>query len=253
MLVESGYTLIEVLDLARHTRAHLTARAIGTNATWNADGSRAVFRRFNVPFWVATDGSGETGTVPGGTFNDFPSSAGPNVDSILVVRIHPETSGDIFLMSINGIFEPRPLVVTPAYEGGPELSPDGRWLLYQSDASGQPEVYVRRYPNLDRQWQVSEGGGVQPRWSHNSREIYYRSGLGVVAVTLDASRGEPAFGKPATLFRGEYAFGGNVSIANYDVMPDGRFIMLRQSGSSVLGRVVTNWTNELNRILATGR
>ena len=99
-------------------------------------------------------------------------------------------------MSISGAFEPKPLIVTPAYDGGAQLSPDGHWLLYQSDASGRAEIYVRRYPALDRQWQVSEGGGVQARWSRNSREIYYRSGKHIVAVSLDASGAEPAFGKP---------------------------------------------------------
>ena len=110
-------------------------------------------------------------------------------------------------MSISGAFEPKPLIVTPAYEGGAQLSPDGRWLLYQSDASGRPEIYVRRYPGLDRQWQVSDGGGIQARWSRNNREIYYRSGRRIVAATLDASGAEPVFGKPVALFADDYDFG----------------------------------------------
>ncbi len=66
---------------------------------------------------------------------------------------------------------------------------------------------MRRYPGLDRQWQVSDGGGIQPRWSRNSREIYYRSGQRIVAVTLDASGAEPVFGKPVALFADDYDFG----------------------------------------------
>ena len=187
LLVESGGNVIEALDLARGTRARLTAAAFGTIfSTWSADGNRVVFRRFNSPFWAGADGSGDAGPLPAATVNDFPSSPGPDPDSIIVVRIRPETSGDVFLMSISGAFEPKPLIVTPAYEGGAQLSPDGRWLLYQSNASGQAEIYVRRYPALDRQWQVSEGGGVQARWSRNSREIYYRSGQRIVAVPIDA-------------------------------------------------------------------
>src|SRR4029077_1887712 len=121
-----------------------------------------VFRRFGVPFWAAADGSGNSGPVPGGTVNDYPTSPGPTPDAVLTLRVSPETSADVFLMSMSGAFEPKPLIVTPAYDGGAPLSPDGRWLVYQSDTSGQPEIYVRRYPALDRQWQVSEGGGVQP-------------------------------------------------------------------------------------------
>jgi hypothetical protein len=75
----------------------------------------------------------------------------------------------------------------------------------------------------------------------------------MMAVALDASGREPAFGKPAALFADEYDFGQNISIANYDVTRDGRFIMLRRGthGSSTL-RIVIHWTEEMKRILAAG-
>jgi eukaryotic-like serine/threonine-protein kinase len=184
--------------------------------------------------------------------NDYPSSPGPDPDTILVGRIQPETSGDIFLMSISGKFQPKPLLATPAYEGVPELSPDGHWLLYQSNESGQPEIYVRRYPALDRQWQVSEGGGVQARWSTAGREIYYRSSQHLMAVAVDPSGAEPRFGKPAALFADEYDFGQAISIANYDVTRDGRFIMLRRGSHGSSLRVVIHWAEELKQILAAG-
>jgi len=253
LLTDLGGSVVETLDLARGTRARLTAAALGTSfSTWAADGSRVVFRRFNAPFWVAADGSGESARLPAGAVNDFPSSPGPDPDSVIVVRIRPETSGDVFLMSISGAFEPRPLIVTPAYDGGPQLDPDGRWLLYQSNASGQHEIYVRPYPELDRQWQVSEGGGVQARWSRGGREIYYRSGQHVVAVSFDGSGAEPTLGTPKALFRDDYEFGTGISIPNYDVTPDGRFVMLRRDPSAGKLRLVVNWTEELKRILAEG-
>jgi len=55
----------------------------------------------------------------------------------------------ILVLSISGKFQPKPLLVTPAYEGGAQLSPDGRWMVYQSNETGQPEIYVRRYPALE--------------------------------------------------------------------------------------------------------
>jgi Tol biopolymer transport system component len=253
LLIESQASVIETLDLARGTRAKLTPAALGTSfSTWTADGEGAVFRRFNVPFWAAADGSGKAGAVPAGLINDYPSAPGPDRDSILDVRIQPESSGDIYLLSISGKFQPKPLLMTPAYEGGPQFSPDGRWLLYQSNESGQPEIYVRRYPALDRAWQVSEGGGVQARWSSTSREIYYRGGQRMMAVALDASRAEPAFGKPTALFTDEYDFGQGLSIANYDVTREGRFIMLRRGPQGGRMRLVTNWTEELKQIIAAG-
>jgi serine/threonine-protein kinase len=253
LLVESQGSHIEILDLLRGTHATLTAPAMGTSfSTWTADGKGVVFRRFNVPFWTAADGSGRAGPMPAGQINDYPSSRGPDPDTILVGRIQPETSGDIFLMSISGKFQPKPLLVTPAYEGGPELSPDGHWILYQSNQSGQPEIYVRRYPAMDRQWQVSEGGGVQARWSSRGREIYYRGGQRMMAVAVALSGAEPTFGKPSALFADEYDFGQAISIANYDVTRDGRFIMLRRGSHGSSLRVVIHWAQELKQILAAG-
>jgi dipeptidyl aminopeptidase/acylaminoacyl peptidase len=251
LLVENGGSSIEALDLVRGTRARLTAAPNTLYSMWSADGTRLVLRRTNAPFWIASDGSGAIAAVPGGTVNDYPSSAGPDPDSFIAVRVMPETSGDIFLISMSGAFEPKRLVVTPAYEGGAQLSPDGRWLLYQSDTSGRPEIYVRRYPGLDRPWQVSDGGGIQARWSRNSREIYYRSGGRLVAVTVDASGADPVFGKPVALFGDDYNFGPGASIANYDVTIDGRFIMIRRGASGGKLRVVLNWTEELKQLLAS--
>jgi eukaryotic-like serine/threonine-protein kinase len=253
LLVESQGSVIETLDLLRGTQAKLTAPALGTSfASWTADGEGVVFRRFNVPFWTAADGSGKAGPVPAGLINDYPSSPGPDPDTILDVRIQPETSGDIFLLSLSGKFQPKPLLATPAYEGGPELSPDRHWMLYQSNESGQPEIYVRRYPAMDRQWQVSEGGGVQARWSSTGREIYYRGGQSMMAVAVNSSGSEPTFGKPAALFADEYDLGQALSIPNYDVTRDGRFIMLRRGSHGSSLRVVIHWTEELKQILAAG-
>lgn len=253
LLVEDGGISVVTLDLLRGTRSRLTAAALGTSfSTWTADSRGVVFRRLNIPFWTAADGSGNSGPVPSGQENDYPSSPGPDADSILAVRLQPETSGDIFLLSVSGKFAPKPLIVTPAYEGGPELSPDGRWLLYQSNASGQAEIYVRRYPALDRAWQVSGGGGVQTRWSGTGQEIYYRNGQRMMAVAFNGRGAEPAFGKPTPLFADEYDFGQGVSIANYDVTRDGRFIMLRRIPHGGNLSAVVNWTEELKRILAAG-
>jgi serine/threonine protein kinase len=253
LLVESGSSVIEALDLVRGTHAHLTSAAFGTSySTWNWDGSRVVLRRFNLPFSAMSDGSAAPVPLAAATTNDYPSAAGPDSDSVLVVRVRPESSGDVFLMSISGAFAPKPLIATPTYEGGPQLSRDGRWLLYQSNASGQAEIYVQRYPALDRPWQVSAGGGLQARWGRNSKEIYYRGERHIMAVPMDPSGVNPTFGKPTALFADEYDFGPGVSIANYDVTPDGHFIMLRRGTNGGKLRVVVNWTEELKQILARG-
>jgi serine/threonine protein kinase/Tol biopolymer transport system component len=253
LLLESDSTVIEVLDLARGTHMHLTAPALGTAfATWLTGGERVLFRRFSVPTWVAADGSGKDGLLPDATARDYPSAAGPDADSVLVVRAQPDTAGDIFLMSITGAFEPRPLIATRAYEGGPQLSPDGRWLLYQSNMTGTAEILVRRYPQLDRAFQVSAGGGAQPRWNPATMEICYRSGGRIVAVPFDGRGAEPVIGIPLPLFADEYEFGQGISIPNYDITRDGRFLMLRRGDRSGTLRAALHWTEELQRILSAG-
>ena len=253
LMVEKGSSEIETLDLERGTQTAVAAAAPGTEfATWTADGKGVVFRRFNVPFWTAADGSGNAGALASGQTYDYPSAPGPDSDSVLVVRRLPKMSGDIYLLSISGKFSPKPLIATPAFEGGPQLSPDGHWLLYQSDTSGRAEIYVRRYPALDRAWTVSEGGGVQGRWARSGKEIYYRNGQRMMAVAFNARGAEPAMGKPTALFADDYELGQGISIPNYDVTRDGRFIMLRRVPNGGTLRLVLNWTEELKRIVAAG-
>jgi hypothetical protein len=238
------------VNLKRGTRAPLTTAAPGTGfCVWNRDGSRIVYRRFNSPFWMSADGSGQQGEVKGAVTIDYPSAPGPDPDSVLVTRVQPETAGDVFLLSLSRAFAPRPLLSSRAYEGGAQLSPDGRWLAYASNESGQFEIHVRRFPELDRQWQVSEGGGTQPRWSATGREIYYRGGPTLTAVPFDGRAEEPVMGKPQALFRDEYDLGLGATLANYDVTPEGRFLMLRRDAQGGHLRIILNWTEELKRKL----
>ena len=253
LLVENYGTEMSVFDFARGTLERLSPAAYGTNfGTWSADGARVMFRMFNTPVWANADGSGKTTPVPGGYVNNYPAAPGPDADSIFIVRIVEGGSGDIALVSLSGAFAAKSIVATPGYDGGPTLSPDGRWLLFVSTMSGQPEAYVKPYPALDRQWQVSAGSGTQVRWSRNGREIYYRSRQHFVAVSFTATGNEPAIGKPVNLFADTYDYGTGISIPNYDVTPDGRFILTkREAGDSGL-QLGLNWTSQLERILAAG-
>ena len=253
LLVTVAESTLEAFDLARGTRARLAAAAWGTSfPSWTADASRVVVRRFGLPTSMMADGSGEPTRVPSLGTPDYPSGPGHDADSVVVSSVRPETSGDVYLVSLSGAFEPKPLVVTRAYEGGAHLSPDGRWLLYQSNESGQMEAYVRPYPALDRRWQVSEGGGLQARWSRNGAEIYYRSNGKFMAVAMQSTGAAPVFAKPVALFADEYAFGLGITAANYDVTPDGRFMLVGFNSRGAALRAVINWTEELKKIIADG-
>ena len=127
-------------------------------------------------------------------------------------------------------------------------------MAYESDESGQPQVYVRPFPAVDTgRWQVSTGGGTQPLWARSGRELFYRSGDAVMSVAIQSSSDFVAR-NPVVLFRGQYA--PSLSGRNYDVSPDGRrFLMLKvgagadaQNTSSARFVVVENWFEDVRRL-----
>jgi serine/threonine-protein kinase len=145
------------------------------------------------------------------------------------------TGRDIWIKHADPDSVPRPLLDSPADERAVALSPDGRWIAYQSDASGQNEVYVRPFPDVTAgQWQISVGGGSAPLWARDGRELYYvNPALDLVAV--DLTRGPTRAGARKTLFS---MLGLRLS-TNYtwfDIHPDGRFLMVRESLSE--GRLI---------------
>jgi hypothetical protein len=200
--------------------------------------------------WTAADGSGHPQPIAGSrSVADIPGSVSPDGDTLAFIR-QTETSGDVYVLSLRGAFQPRPVVNTSAYEGGPQFSPDGRLIAYASDESGQMQVYVRPFPGLDRRWQVSTQGGTQPLWNKNGNEIFYRNGNKMMAVNISSS-GDLTLSQPRQLFEQRYAF-QNISVANYDVSSDGqRFVMVKDEAGSGPLNVVLNWFEELKARVPT--
>jgi serine/threonine-protein kinase len=135
-----------------------------------------------------------------------------------------------------------------------DISPDGEWMAYQSNESARTEVYVRPLPNPQaRRWQVSTGGGSQPVWSRDGRELFYLDGDGVLTgVPVRPTAAAFSSGNPARLLERAYFFGATGR--NYDVSSDGRrFLMIKEreadpaTASDLV--VVENWFGELKRSL----
>ena len=134
---------------------------------------------------------------------------------------------------------------TPASEVAPALSPDGRWLAYSSDESGQYEVYVRALSGGER-YLVSDGG-TEPAWSADGQELFYRHGPGLIAASV---RGGTVF---TVISRTELFSDPDYEVdpthANYDVAPDGRhFAMVRHVGGANALTVTLNLFATLDRI-----
>ena len=159
---------------------------------------------------------------------------------------------DIHLLWLDGSGRVESLVHSSATDANAEVSPDDRWLAYDSDESGQFEIYVRPFPDAARaRWQVSVGGGRQPLWSRDGRELFYRDFSGAllsVPVVL-----APTFGAGAPrkiLDDAGYAGDGRfLSGRTYDISRDGRhFLMLKYLPSASPSLVfVLNWTAELTQ------
>jgi Tol biopolymer transport system component len=162
---------------------------------------------------------------------------------------------DIYLMTLDGTRKSEPLIHGPANELTAEVSPNGRWPVYESDESGQFEVYVRPFPDAYRgsRWQISAAGGRQPVWSHDGRELFYRDYSGAV-MSVPIATG-PGFvpGRPVRLIEGTGYTGAGAqgSGRTYDVSPDGsRFLMVQTGDQSTTPLVVVlNWFEELERLV----
>jgi hypothetical protein len=172
------------------------------------------------------------------------------------------TNYDLKTLSLTGTQTAATVLTsTPRRESNPELSPDGRWLAYESDESGRLEVYVRPFPSFDSgRWQISNSGARNPLWSRNGRELFFMAGGRMMAVPVSpGSVKEFTYGRPAELFSTAPFYIGNqpgraaIIGRPYDVAPDGRFIFIKQPPGLAADAqtivVVENWIDEVRQRL----
>lgn len=223
---------------------------------WSPDGRYLAFgsERSGVSnvYRQLADGSGEPEHLFDSAALQIPVSYAPDGRLLVSVGV-PGQQRDIYLMNLDGARKSEPLIHSKANELNGEVSPDGRWVAYDSDESGQFEIYVRPFPDAygGSRWQVSASGGRQPVWSRDGRELFYRSYSGaVMAVPVSTS---PVFapGRPEKVFEGGYAgSGASGGGRTFDISPDGkRFLMLKAASRQEMEIVVVlNWFEELRRL-----
>ena len=220
---------------------------------WTPDGDRVVFRSNREGsrglFWKAADGRGavEPLLIDERTDALSPHDWSPDRRELIFSYVVPNTGRDIGVLAMEGERSWRPLLDSAANEGDVVVSPNGRWLAYASDETGQSEVYVERFPDLGNREQVSTDGGRGPVWSRDGSELFYLdlSGSRMLVLPLDS---EPSLtpGTPAVAFEGAYRQAGT---RTYDLAPDGRFVMITLGAGSIV--VVENWLDELRRLVPT--
>jgi len=196
--------------------------------------------------WIDSDGRSEPLLRSPGFGNwEFPTSWSADGAWIAYTRMSAAApSADVFLFPTRGPREPVALLDTPEHEFGAAFSPDSRWIAFVAHRSEHDEVYVAAFPGPGPWIQISTAGGVEPVWSRDGSELYYREGSRLMAVTLPSRSPERA-SAPRVLFEGPFertSMGGGM--ANYDVSADGRrFVMVRRK-AGVMPRtiqLVLNW------------
>jgi serine/threonine-protein kinase len=243
-----------IQDTRRSTFTRLTSQQSETASfpVWTPDGKQIVFRTPTGLRSIETDGSGRSRAIAETTSRDFPSSVSPDGGTLAVARLTPESSADIYVLSLTGDPAPRVLITGPAFEGGPQFSPDGRWMAYVSNDSGQFQVYLRRYPGAESRWPVSTDGGTSPLWNHAGTELFYRNGNKMMVVSVSTTT-DVTLATPRVIFEQRYAYGNTTSLTNYDVSADGqRFLMVKRESGVAYLNVVLNWFSELTRLAPGG-
>jgi eukaryotic-like serine/threonine-protein kinase len=245
---------IWVLETERNTVDRLTAgHGIHINPVWSPDG-RTILFSFGAPFnifRVGADGAAAEERVTQSPENQYISDWSHDGRFILFGQVAGDTGSDIWSLEIAPDGKPSPGASPRAYIRAPfnqreaRFSPDDRWVAYESDDSGQAEVYVQGFPDARERLHVSTGGGRFPEWGGAGRELYYVSKSGKLMV-VDLKFGERSVqaSVPRELFAVEPAFAG----APYEAAPDGRrFLTKVARNSSEPLNVIVNWPALMSR------
>jgi tRNA A-37 threonylcarbamoyl transferase component Bud32 len=292
---EHGNTDIWILDLARETSRRLTF-VPGMNGLplWTPDGRHVVFMSDRTGvlnlYGQRADGIGPLSRLTATRNSQWPSSISPDGRSLFGFDFVAPTGWDLIRIDLSnwrsvlaadrGAAGGRRSTIHPeeTLTTGPtssiattaqrlftgdfsEVSPDGRYIAYQSPESGRYEVYVRPLPSAGQErWKISVSGGTRPAWAHNGRELFYLDANNtLIAVPVRASGLSFVAGKPTTVVDMPYLEPNPAR--HYDVSPDGqRFLMIKGTASSnhdaaaVTTVVVEHWVEELQRLIsATAR
>jgi hypothetical protein len=255
-LSPGGKTLAEVsptgrnldlwlLDLARGVRTRFTFNpAEDMSPAWSPDGTKIAFSsmssgQFDI-YVKPTNGTGTAQPLVQDNARKFVNDWLSDGRYLAYYRQDPQGKNgtDIWILPLFGDKKPFPFLASPFNEAQASFSPDGRWLAYVSDESGKYGVYVVPFPQRNGKWQVSTGGGLDPRWRRDGKELFYVSPADeLIAVDVREKSGSLEFGNPRTLFLTN-------SVAAYDVAPDGnKLIILSRTPESSTEplMLVTHW------------
>lgn len=236
---ENGNTDVLIRDLARGVDTRVPLDAINGFPVWNPDGSEIVFVTALKGPWdiyrFKVDGTAEPEMLVQGTPDQVALAWSP--DGRFVVW---EESGETRAIDLLGDLVPTSLLPSSS---GVSISPDSRWIAFETPISGQKEVLVRRFPDGVRDYRVSIDGGSHPLWSRDGRELFFHRGDAILAASMRVTGDEIVAERPRELFRGNFITQGDRLQWSYDPTTD-KLIMIG-NGDHEVSRdrfvVVTDW------------
>lgn len=246
---------IWIFDLTRGTDTRLTFGPFSQgNPVWSPDGKTIYYASGPGASYIAAkaaDGSApERIVLQDKDTIEFPDSFSPDGRYLVYLRKVPqnETSYHLWALPLFGDGKPFPIIKSTFEERFSAISPDGKWMAYQSNESGRWEVYIAAFPGGGAKWQVSSVGGASAKWRGDNKEVFYLDPSdNLVAVDVNASGSSVQLGTPHTLFQ---AIGIQREYGPFDVSADGKKFLIN-SGNLKEGSdpftLVQNWPAELKK------
>ena len=231
----------------RLDRGTATLVGQGFNPIWSPDGRYVAYNKYGVGIYrKRADGSGAEELLVAEKNLAVPKSWSPDGQFITYAQINPGSGADLLAFRVEPDPKPFALAQTPATEDQGQFSPDGHWVAYTSNESGISEIYVIPFPPTANggRWLVSRGGGVQPRWRRDGKELFYISpDSKMMAVPVSTSSVFQS-GTPQALFDSDIVDTGiRTGPLSWDVAPDGkRFLIISPTSTDASSlTVVLNW------------
>jgi eukaryotic-like serine/threonine-protein kinase len=225
-------------------------------AEWTPDGRELLYSSEHPTYDLyrrTADASRPPVPLLTGSFDRYTGTVAHDGSFLVFVLSVPASGAELWTVPLKGDPEPVRYLANGFNLAHPAISPDGHWMAYDSDESGRVEIYVQSYPNPGiKRLKISPTYGSEPLWTKGGRELVYRNGDSVMAVSVDVANGR--VGQPVALFSGPYPDNpGWTRPRSYDVSPDGeRFLLirLRDRDSNPHIAVVLNWFDELRAKMA---
>jgi eukaryotic-like serine/threonine-protein kinase len=242
-----------VWTLEQHTLTRLTFEAgLQDGSAWTPDSERIAFRSSGGILVRHADGTGAAEAARSVTYG---TPWAWTHDGDLIFTDGGSAAERFGVLPAGGDREPRFILPNRGKLWSAALSPDGRWLAYQSDETGRPEIYVRPFPNVEGgTWQISSGGGTEPKWTRDGRTLVFLGPKALMSTTVDTAASF-SFSRPAAVLdRSPYLFVDGPP-TSYDLSPEGqRFLLVKPApaaaDAAVVERprivIVQNWRQALD-------